>query len=78
MADHTLGDMTLPANKTEYNCCECGVHVSSCVPSPIHPYCGLCVWRPGWWRSAELRKQFAHDEQWRNELALRAELEAAE
>jgi hypothetical protein len=70
--------MTLPANKTEFDCCECGVHVIGCVPSPIHPYCGLCVWRPGWWRSAELRKQFAHDEQWRNELALRAAAEAAE
>jgi len=52
--------MTLPANKTEYNCCECGVHVIGCVPSPLHPYCALCVWLPGWWRSAELRKRFAH------------------
>jgi hypothetical protein len=65
-------------NKTEFDCCECGVHVIGCVPSPLHPYCALCVWLPGWWRSAELRKRFAHDEQWRNELALRAAAEAAE
>jgi hypothetical protein len=70
--------MTLPANQTEFDCCECGVHVSSCVPSPIHPYCGLCVWRPGWWRSAELRRLLVDDAQRRRELALRAELEAAE
>jgi hypothetical protein len=54
--------MTLPANKTEFDCCECGVHVIGCVPSPIHPYCALCVWLPGWWRSAELRKRLAHDD----------------
>jgi hypothetical protein len=62
-------------NKTEFDCCECGVHVICCVPSPIHPYCELCLWVPGWWQSAKLRKRFAHNEQWRRELALRAAAE---
>ncbi|HEV8502574.1 MAG TPA: hypothetical protein VGR63_13435, partial [Casimicrobiaceae bacterium] len=41
--------------KTEYDCCECGGHVSGCVPSPTHPYCALCVWLPGWWHDPALR-----------------------
>ena len=64
-------------DKTEYDCCECGGHVSSCMPSPVHPFCTLCVWLPGWWRDPVMRDGFAHDE-WRNELALRAAAEAAE
>jgi len=66
------------SSKTEFDCCECGVHVICCVPSPIHPYCELCVWRPGWWRNEKLRKLFAHNEQRRRELTLRAAAEAAQ
>lgn len=62
----------------DFDCCECGVHVIGCVPSPIYPRCGLCAWRPGWWRSAKLRDLFAHDKQWRRDLALRAAAEVFE
>ena len=62
-------------NKSEFDYCECGAHVISCVPSWSHPYCTLCVWLPGWWRDPAMRDQLAHGEQWRRELALRAAAE---
>jgi hypothetical protein len=48
-------------DKADFNCCECGVHIVGCVPSPLHPYCALCVWYPGWWRDPAMRDRLAHN-----------------
>lgn len=44
----------------EFDCCECGVHVTAVVSDkpPVPPLCALCLSLPGWHEDYELRTVF--------------------